>query len=241
MVAGAITFLYRRLGKRYPLVFMAVELQSALFIVAGTLGLFTFYFEGDGSRVPDRPGRSPWLLTESAIIASLCGCCRRCARCATGSAASATRSRPSAPGRRRSSLPPADRARPAAPGPDLGDPDLHRRDRSSSTCRCWRSSRCSPRPRSRSGYSAMLHYLAVEAGMRPLLLDINSQPLAAAVGRLLGGPAAHPAAGRAAADQPDHRARRRRAHLRRRRRRQPRRSTCSSRCWSRRRSRSSSR
>ena len=58
--------------------------------------------------------------------------------------------------------------------------------------------------------------------MRPVLLDINSNLSPRQRDRLLGGLAAHPAAGRAAADQPDHRARRRRAHLRRRRRRQPR-------------------
>ena len=48
------------------------------------------------------------------------------------------------------------------------------------------------------------------------------EPLAAAADGLLGGLAAHPAAGRAAADQPDHRPDRRRAHLRRRRRLEPR-------------------
>ena len=46
MAAGAMTFLYRRLGGSYPFVFLALELQSALFIVAGTLALFTFYYEG---------------------------------------------------------------------------------------------------------------------------------------------------------------------------------------------------
>jgi class 3 adenylate cyclase len=46
MAAAAISFLYRRLGGRYPLVFLAVELQSALFIVAGTLALFSLYYDG---------------------------------------------------------------------------------------------------------------------------------------------------------------------------------------------------
>ncbi|MQA75379.1 MAG: HAMP domain-containing protein [Solirubrobacterales bacterium] len=45
MAAAAITYLYRRLGGRYPLVFVAVALQSALFIVAGTLALFSFYYD----------------------------------------------------------------------------------------------------------------------------------------------------------------------------------------------------
>ena len=42
------------------------------------------------------------------------------------------------------------------------------------------------------GYSAMLHYLAVEAGMRPLLLDINAnlspRMSAAGSGRCRFGP-----------------------------------------------------
>ena len=37
MAAGVIAYFYRRLGGRYPLVFLAVELQTALLIVAGTL------------------------------------------------------------------------------------------------------------------------------------------------------------------------------------------------------------
>ena len=70
MVAGVITFLYRRLGKRYPLVFMAAELQTALFIVAGTLALFTFYFEGDTSEYLTILVVA-LVLTEGAILASL--------------------------------------------------------------------------------------------------------------------------------------------------------------------------
>jgi adenylate cyclase len=46
MALAAMGFLYRQLGGRFPLAFLALELQSALFIVAGTLALFTFYFEG---------------------------------------------------------------------------------------------------------------------------------------------------------------------------------------------------
>ena len=51
--------------------------------------------------------------------------------------------------------------------------------------------------------------------MRPVLLDINESNLAPRLsGRGLGDPAAGAAAGRAAADQPDHRPGRRGAHLR---------------------------
>jgi len=46
MAIGAMTRLYERLGRRYPFTFLAVELQSALLIVAGTLALITFYYEG---------------------------------------------------------------------------------------------------------------------------------------------------------------------------------------------------
>lgn len=46
MASGAMRFFYRRLGGWYPLAFVAIELQSALLIVAGTLALFTFYFDG---------------------------------------------------------------------------------------------------------------------------------------------------------------------------------------------------
>lgn len=70
MAAGVITFLYRRLGRRYPLVFMVVELQTALFIVAGTLALFTFYFEGDASEYLAVLAIA-LVLTEGAILASL--------------------------------------------------------------------------------------------------------------------------------------------------------------------------
>jgi adenylate cyclase len=70
MAAGVITFLYRRLGSRYPLVFMALELQTALLIVAGTLALFTFYFDGSVSEYLIVLGVA-LALTECAILVSL--------------------------------------------------------------------------------------------------------------------------------------------------------------------------
>jgi adenylate cyclase len=36
--------MYRRLGRRYPAVFLTIELQSAFVIAAATLGLFSFYY-----------------------------------------------------------------------------------------------------------------------------------------------------------------------------------------------------
>lgn len=47
MVATALTWAYRRLGRFYPRVFMAVELQTAYPVILGTIGLFSFYYEGD--------------------------------------------------------------------------------------------------------------------------------------------------------------------------------------------------
>jgi adenylate cyclase len=45
MALRAFTWLYRKLGSWYPPVFLALELQTAFAITAGTLALFTFYWE----------------------------------------------------------------------------------------------------------------------------------------------------------------------------------------------------
>jgi len=44
MALPALSRLYRRLGRSYPYVFLTIELQSAFVITASTLGLFTFYY-----------------------------------------------------------------------------------------------------------------------------------------------------------------------------------------------------
>ena len=44
-----LTLAYRRLGRRYPAVFMAIELQTAWFITAGLLGLLSLYYEAPNS------------------------------------------------------------------------------------------------------------------------------------------------------------------------------------------------
>jgi class 3 adenylate cyclase len=44
-MAPVLTRLYRRLEGNYPYVFLAVELQSAFVITATTLGLFSFYYD----------------------------------------------------------------------------------------------------------------------------------------------------------------------------------------------------
>ena len=44
-MAPVLTRLYRRLGRSYPYVFLTIELQSAFLITAATLGLFSFYYD----------------------------------------------------------------------------------------------------------------------------------------------------------------------------------------------------
>jgi adenylate cyclase len=48
MSLPALTWFYRKLGRHYPAAFITVELQSALLVTAGTVGLFTFYYDADG-------------------------------------------------------------------------------------------------------------------------------------------------------------------------------------------------
>jgi adenylate cyclase len=43
-VSHPLTWLYRRLGRRYPAVFITVELQSAFVVAAGAVALFSFYY-----------------------------------------------------------------------------------------------------------------------------------------------------------------------------------------------------
>src|SRR5919201_2532336 len=39
-----LTWLYRKLGSRYPGVFITVELQSAFVVATGAVALFSFYY-----------------------------------------------------------------------------------------------------------------------------------------------------------------------------------------------------
>jgi adenylate cyclase len=48
MVQRVFTWFYRKLGPAYPIAFIALELQSAFVIVLGTLGIYTLYYEVDG-------------------------------------------------------------------------------------------------------------------------------------------------------------------------------------------------
>ena len=54
MAVTVLTRLYRRLGRFYPPVFLAILLLSAFVIAAATLGLFSFYYNastGDYMRI----------------------------------------------------------------------------------------------------------------------------------------------------------------------------------------------
>ena len=50
MSPRVLTWFYRKLGRFYPAVFLTVELQSALVVTAGTVGLFSFYYEAGAER-----------------------------------------------------------------------------------------------------------------------------------------------------------------------------------------------
>ena len=49
MALSVLARLYRRLGRLYPPVFLTIELQSAFVIAAATLGLFSFYYDASFS------------------------------------------------------------------------------------------------------------------------------------------------------------------------------------------------
>lgn len=55
----ALTWFYRRLGKRYPAIFMALELQTAWFITVGLLALLNLYY--------DVPSGEMWLVLGIAL------------------------------------------------------------------------------------------------------------------------------------------------------------------------------
>jgi adenylate cyclase len=70
MAMGALEFLYRKLGSSYPFAFLLLELQSAFVITAGTIFLFSFYYDA-----PDEDyllvGAIAMVLTALAVAATL--------------------------------------------------------------------------------------------------------------------------------------------------------------------------
>jgi class 3 adenylate cyclase len=173
MAVGAMTSLYRRLGGWYPLAFLAAVLQTSLFIVAGTLALFTFYFEGSTSEYLMVLAIA-LVLAEIAIVATVLRtrpALRPLAAWIEGErdpestqrAWSAAVSMPIYLIRRDLPLPVVITVLPTlAAGMVILDLE-------------WVA--VFPLLAGAAvamGYSAMLHYLVVEAGMRPVLLDINA-------------------------------------------------------------------
>jgi len=174
MAVSAMAWFYKRLGGWYPLVFLAVELQSALFITAGTLALFTFYYEGDLNEYSIVLGIA-LVLTEIAIAIAI------------------LKARPLLRLMRewiQGKRDPEHTAR--AWGAAVSIPlELVKRDLPLPvfgvvipTCvagiAILELSWLAIFPLLAAafvamGYSAVLHYLALEAGMRPLLVEMNAQ------------------------------------------------------------------
>lgn len=172
MSLRVMSWFYRKLGSFYPAAFLTVELQSALLVTAATVGLFTFYYDSDGAELLQVLAVA-LALTALAIALVLPRTYRR--------------------------LRPIQRWIAGARGPEetarawsaaVGLPlELLRRDM--------------PVPLALTvvptcvaavaildlswvtffpilagalvavGYAAILHYLAIESGMRPVLVDIN--------------------------------------------------------------------
>ena len=69
MLAKALTWSYRRLGRLYPRIFLAFELQTAYPVILGTVGLFSFYYEGDAGTFFSLFGLTCALAAISIVIA----------------------------------------------------------------------------------------------------------------------------------------------------------------------------
>jgi len=69
VVATALTWAYGRLGRHYPRVFMALELQTAYPIILGTYALFSFYYKGDAGTFFTLFGITCALAAVSIVIA----------------------------------------------------------------------------------------------------------------------------------------------------------------------------
>ena len=172
MSLGVMTWFYRKLGTFYPAAFLTVELQSALVVTAATVGLFSFYYEADADQFL-RVLVVALALTAAAIGSVLPRAYRRLRPIQRwiGGARGPEESR---------------RAWSAAVGLPL---DLLRRDLPLPlvltvvpTCVAGVVLLDLPWPAIfpfligaavAVGYAAILHYLAIESGMRPVLVDIN--------------------------------------------------------------------
>ena len=172
MAVAGLTYLYKRLGGSYPVVFLAVELQTALLVVAGTLALFSFYYEGTFEEYVTVLGIA-LVLTEAAVLATIIRLRPRLRPLrswldgdrgpdSTQQAWSAAVGLPLALIKRGLPIPVVLTVIPTVVA-GIVVLDLS-----------WLA--VFPLAAGAAvamGYSAMLHYLVLEAGMRPLLLDIN--------------------------------------------------------------------
>ncbi len=70
MSLRVLTWLYRRLGSFYPAAFLTLELQSALPVTLGTLALFSFYYDGTGKQYAIAVGAA-LVLTGFAVWIAL--------------------------------------------------------------------------------------------------------------------------------------------------------------------------
>ena len=172
MLLPVMNWFYRKLGSFYPVVFVTVELQSALVITAGTVALFAYYYDASMDEFVEALAVT-CALTATAIGSVLPRTYRRLrpVRRWIGGARG-----------------PEDTARAwsAAVGLPL---DLLRRDLPIPllftvvpSCALGVVLLGLPWPAFfpfligaavAVGYAAILHYLAIEAGMRPILIDIN--------------------------------------------------------------------
>ncbi len=174
MVQRALTWLYRRLGSSYPFAFIVLELQTAWVIALATLGLFSLYY--------DAPLRD--FALQGAIVMGLVGVSiawallrtRRYVRPLTRWIASENRDDPRLAGEAWATavgLPQEvirrDLKLPvwivALPGSIAGVIILGLSPLAFAPL--FAGSLIA------IGYAGILHYLAVETGMRPVLVDIN--------------------------------------------------------------------
>ena len=168
-----LTWFYRRLGRRYPAVFMAAELQTAWFITIGLLALLNLYY--------DAPSGELWLvlgislgLTAITVTVAMVRSIRYLRPLSQWIGGNrndpelATRAWSTAVGmplellRREMKLPVLGVA---IPGSIAGVAILD--------INAWAFFPILAASLVAIGYSGILHYFAVETGLRPVLVDIN--------------------------------------------------------------------
>ena len=172
-MARGLSWFYKKLGRRYPLAFVFVELQSAWFITAGSLGLYALYFDADAGDFWIVAGIALALtgVTVAIAMVRIHRRLRPVSQWIAGDRSDAAESK---------------HAWSAAVGLPL---DVLRHDGflpvlgvalpgSAAAVAIFGLSPLSFLPIFAAGlvaisYSGVLHYFALETGMRPVLMDIN--------------------------------------------------------------------